>query len=264
MKSLTSVECRRITPRDYLSHCGDYSERLKQLLDRLHQPAAVSNLLRTAILWREGGVYLDTDTVTVQSLSDLREQAGFFCGLERITLPSKVVYSRSVPVKLKALIQNLVREIFVYLPDGWRWFRFLEQWLHPAANNAVMGSRPGHPLLGSMLEWMLEQSPERQTRRYSLGVHTLQDCLEAGHFHDVLVLPPEAFFPLGPRLSMHWFRRTAHPRLDEVLYPQTRVVHWYASVRTRKIVPRLQPGYIRANAGSQLFSALALPFAEPD
>ena len=40
----------------------------------------------------------------------------------------------------------------------------------------------------------------------------------------------------------------------------TRIVHWYASVRTKKIVPQIDPAYVRRNARTQLFSALALPF----
>jgi hypothetical protein len=46
-----------------------------------------------------------------------------------------------------------------------------------------------------------------------------------------------------------------------VLLPETRVVHWYASVRTRVLTSRIDPDYVRAHAGRQLFSDLALPFA---
>ena len=41
----------------------------------------------------------------------------------------------------------------------------------------------------------------------------------------------------------------------------TRLVHWYGSVETKHLVPQIDPEYVRKNASTQLFSALALPFA---
>jgi hypothetical protein len=36
-------------------------------------------------------------------------------------------------------------------------------------------------------------------------------------------------------------------------------VHWYASVRTHELVAQIDPQYVRARAGRQLFSDLVLP-----
>lgn len=262
LKSLERLEMRRVDPEKVVSACPTYGPELTALMKRLSQPAAITNLMRAAILYMEGGVYLDTDTVTLQELTDLRAESTFFCGQERITLPSKVVYTDSFLVWANAMIQNVVRELFYLLPQGWRWWRPFEGWLHLAANNAIMGSEPGHPLLEKMMSWMLNQPAERKTKRYSLGVHTLQDCLAEDPL-GATVLPPPYFYPLGPVLSLHWFRRRrALPSLDQVLFPETRVVHWYASVRTRKLVPQIDPEYVRRHADHQLFSAMALPFLE--
>ena len=46
--------------------------------------------MRLAILYAEGGVYLDIDTVTVRSLRDLCAEAAAFCGEERIVFPASV------------------------------------------------------------------------------------------------------------------------------------------------------------------------------
>jgi hypothetical protein len=42
-----------------------------------------------------------------------------------------------------------------------------------------------------------------------------------------------------------------------VLSANTRVVHWYASVRAERHVPQIDPSFVRENAGRQLLSALA-------
>jgi len=73
------------------------------------------------------------------------------------------------------------------------------------------------------------------------------------------VLPPSAFFPLGPEISEHWFRLRPRVELDEVVAPETYLVHWYASVRSAPHVAKLTPEFVRAHAERQLFSALALP-----
>jgi hypothetical protein len=73
------------------------------------------------------------------------------------------------------------------------------------------------------------------------------------------VLPPAAFFPLGPEISEHYFRIRERVAPDQVLGSDTLVAHWYASVRTERHVVRLDPSFIRAHAKKQLYSALALP-----
>jgi hypothetical protein len=77
------------------------------------------------------------------------------------------------------------------------------------------------------------------------------------------VHPPPVFYPLGPEISRHWFDVRAAAPLARVLSPETHVVHWYGSVRTRLLTSRIDPDYVRAHAGRQLFSELALPFARP-
>jgi hypothetical protein len=74
------------------------------------------------------------------------------------------------------------------------------------------------------------------------------------------VHPPRVFYPLGPEISEHWFRKVSSADLNDVLWPETLLVHWYASVRTKHILPLIDPAYVRQNAKTQLFSALALPF----
>ena len=100
--------------------------------------------------------------------------------------------------------------------------------------------------------------------RDALGPDLLQNALRDGGTADVRVLPPEVFFPLGPEISEHWFRLHQpgrRPRLEEVLYPDTRIVHWYGSVRAREIMRVFDAAYVQAHRDRQLLAELAAPWA---
>ena len=64
------------------------------------------------------------------------------------------------------------------------------------------------------------------------------------------------FYPLPPEISEHWFRLQHRATIGDVLSPATRVVHWYASVRTRALVLDITPDYVRAHRTTQLYSML--------
>lgn len=99
--------------------------------------------------------------------------------------------------------------------------------------------------------------PERASvRRFALGTTLLQLALRSGLPSDGVVHAPEVFYPLGPELSEHWLRPHSAATLNEVLSPRTRVVHWYASVRTRRIVPKIDPEWVAAQAERRLLAEL--------
>jgi hypothetical protein len=109
---------------------------------------------------------------------------------------------------------------------------------------------------------VIELPPAVQVRYCGIGPHLVQEMAAQFTRPDLAVHPPAVFYPLGPEVSRHWFyRRRGQARLDRVLLPETRVVHWYASVGNQKVTSVIDPAYVRANAGRQLFSELALPFA---
>src|SRR6185295_10272918 len=74
--------------------------RLRQVWDQLvdaRRWAALSDILRYLVLYREGGVYLDLDTITVRDLRPLLVAPGF-CGRERI-LVDAAVHRRGSPLR---------------------------------------------------------------------------------------------------------------------------------------------------------------------
>jgi hypothetical protein len=254
-----NVEIRRLDIEALFGSLGDLGDSLLSLYRSLTKPAARSNVIRAALLAVEGGVYLDTDTITVDSFLPLLE-TGFFCGEERIALPLKVMRSKNPLIWLAAACQLAGRDLLRRLPDGWRWFRKIERCYPLAVNNAVMGAKPGHPFVRSLLHAMVDMPKERQRVRFALGTQLLEERVAADKGSDLTLHGPEKFYPLCPEISEHWFKLQNKPRLDKALSPNTVAVHWYASVRTQKILALIDPNYVRKNAGRQLFSALAVGF----
>ena len=239
-----------ITPNVFLD-CGlDCGEELHQLFSALEAPAAKANMVRAALLYREGGVYLDTDTVTVGSFQPLLAPGGFFCGNERICFPGGAEAPAGLASWARSVGLLAARDAVRRLPRGWKLFRRLESSYHLAANNAVMGSEAGHTFVKELLQSMVRMDKSRQFVRFALGTHLLQQCLERTGDPSVRVYPPEVFFPLSPEISQHWFRNDPNAAVGEMLRPETRVVHWYASVRTKAIVPTLTPSEIERRAVS--------------
>ncbi len=233
--------------------------KLADLSRELVSPAARSDVARMALLLRDGGVYLDTDTLTIRSFDDLRGAAGAFIGQERIVFPGHVVRSWDPRVKAKAYAMTALRDVYRRIPHGYRPFQRIESHYHLAVNNAVIGSVAGHPFVRACVDEMVRMPVKRRVRRYALGPHLLQAMCTESSASDLHVCAPKVFFPLGPEISAHWFR--AYPGgADgrEVIDPTTRAVHWYASVRTGKVLTEITGDEdIRRLAPTQLYSSLA-------
>lgn len=253
------IELRRLNPLAIFAGLGPLAAPLAEVYAELTAPAAKANVLRAALLAVEGGVYLDADTLTVRPFDDLR-RSGAFCGVEHLALPFQVRRSRSPLVWAAAGLKLLVRDLLRRVPGGYRAFRRLARWYPAAPNNAVLGAERGHPFVVELLCRMIECPRVRRRVRFALGTHLLGEAVADADRGAVALLPPETFYPLPPEISEHWFRVGRRPSLCEVLPAETVSVHWYASVRTAGLVPRIDPAYVRAHADRQLFSALALPY----
>lgn len=229
--------------------------RLLRIYRVLRQPAARANLVRLIVLTVYGGVYLDTDTLTVRDLSGLRSHAAF-CGEERILWPSGT--SRLDP---RPLALGELRRVCSMIPGGFRMHRALLGYYSLAANNAVMGSLPAHPFLLSMFEKALDVPAREWTRRFRFGTHLLQETLREyepasrAPSDQIEVLSPDYFYPLGPEVSKHYFKKYSDPRsiAAELLAADTHVIHWYASVANLQT-----RGYehIRASRDKDVYSYL--------
>jgi hypothetical protein len=254
------VEPRFLDPVALVEQAG--GARLVDCYRELSLPAARANVLRVALLREQGGVYLDTDTLTLESLTSLRERGGFFCGEERLVFPKTRGpwwVSRLDP---RALGRTFARDLCRRLPYGYRHFRRIERFYRTAVNNAVLGAEPRHALTEELIDAM-QRLPKAERRvRYALGVHLLQRAVAEWSGPDLHVEPPEVFYPLGPEISEHWFRPQAAVNTSEVVTPRTLLVHLYASVRVEKAIERVDPAWVRAHRKTELFSALAAPILD--
>lgn len=263
LQASPKIVLNRFVPDDIFHRLGPRGVGLKQLFDRLSAPAARANMVRAALLYSEGGVYLDTDTITTRSLTPLRNEHRVFFGEEHVVLPAHIAQSINPLLRINALAKDGLRDVCRRLPKGWRHFRRIASSYALAANNAIFASEPGHPFVGELLDRMVTMPAKRQLVRYALGTHLLQEVANDLRGSDgVYVATPDVFFPLGPEICQHWFKTGTAECLDELVQPTTRVVHWYASVRTKKLVPKINPMFVKEHAADWALCALASEYAD--
>jgi Glycosyltransferase sugar-binding region containing DXD motif len=258
LKATAGVTLHRIDPIACLTETGDtlgVGNRLAALYGGIASPVMRTDILRAAILFQQGGIYLDLDTVTVASLLPLLDAAQFV-GCEYIVWPHLVRKSRSPLRWARSLTLDLLRKAMRRRTDGWKGFRQVERFYYRGLNNAVMGAEPNSPLFARYLRAMLTVTPERLLEAYALGPDLLQDVVGEDRPDDLVIHDPAVFYPLPPEISEHWFRSSENVQLDAVLSTETRVVHWYASVRTKSRVAQIDPAYIAEHRKYQLYSAL--------
>lgn len=263
-----------------LPHIADLAA---ELFGKGLSPATKANLIRLAALYKLGGVYLDFDTITLGSTEG--DVAGYssrdprallsrsgFCGAEPLALPASLFASKN-PLRWATAGARLgARQLCANLPGGWKLFRSFEG-IYPAApNNAVLGAEAGHPFLVTCFRLMAELSPTERVKRFRLGTHLLQRAVQryrpeqpgrkdwTGHVgpaehHPFDVLPPPHFYPLGPEVSAHWFKPGTASRLDDMLRPDTTIVHWYNSVESRLGGGALTRGWVETH-GDTAFAEL--------
>ena len=229
------------------------------LFRTLESPASRANLLRLAALWRFGGIYLDTDTITVRDLGPLRDRMGF-CGLEPLVYPARYYQDRTPGARVAAAARKLVRASCCRIPAGDRWFRRLQPLFPTAVNNAVLATCPRNPVVAEAFAAIARMDPKTRTQRFRLGTHLLQNVTHNVSRPEMTVFPPEYFYPLGPEVSIHWFARHSGDRVADMVRPHTHVVHWYSSLEHRLRSGPLTHEWIAGGGASSAFGRLAAPY----
>jgi hypothetical protein len=252
----------RLVDLDVLARAaGEGGPRVRALFENMTSPAARSDVLRALILAAEGGVYLDFDTVTIAPFEALRASPAFV-GQERICFPEWSTRSHTPGEVARAYALAALRASLRIVPRGYRLFSRVEHLYGLAVNNAVLGAEAGHPWIRSYLRAMLDLSPTVARKRYAIGPDLLARVCREGAASDVELLSPRYFYPLGPVMSECWWSRSSSPDLATVVGEETVAVHWYASVRGRKLADRVNADYVRRHRDEQLFSKLASRYLE--
>jgi len=252
------VTASRIAVPSLCHRAGVAAAPIEDLLLRLRSPAARANVLRILILAAHGGVYLDTDTITQRPFREFIDEGGIFVGEERVVFPGLVARTRNPLVKGRSYLLAAFREVFNLFDAGAVAYTWIEKLYPVAVNNAVMGGPPQHRFWEELLSAMVAMPPQQQLKRFALGTHLLQEKVASYLGRDLRVLPPEVFFPIGPGLSKHWFRRRKDIRLPRSL-ASTVSVHWYASAAGADL-DAIDSSYVKIHAENQWLSHLALPY----
>jgi hypothetical protein len=200
--------------------------------------SARSNILRYALLYLNGGVYLDFDTVVTRSLSDL---AGHQCfiGEENVWVGDEDRVAGKwwvclYPRNLFWLASWLLRRAdSAWFSGKLKIARALEKtdaiWSKKQPNNAVMGAVAESPFIRELLLACLDTD---FTVRYATGP-TLVSQIAANFPHLVSVLPVNFFYSVSPGESFRFFAdRTL------TLPPEAYLIH-YAASNHKKLIPTI-------------------------
>ncbi|MDR2555116.1 MAG: hypothetical protein LBC64_06770 [Fibromonadaceae bacterium] len=204
----------------------------EELCNKVKSPASKANLLRLALLYKHGGIYLDTDTVFVKPIDDLLKFKGF-CGTETVALPRELFKSINPFAYLICGLRFAWRFFCTYCPSGEQIFRKTEKFFSQSANNAVLASEAKNPIIANAFKEINLMKESTRLRRYRLGTHLLQSITRNKSSEFMEVLPNCYFYPLGPEICRHYFLDGSGKRLSKMLLPETRIVHWYNSVERR-------------------------------
>ncbi|MEO1339425.1 MAG: glycosyltransferase, partial [Myxococcota bacterium] len=157
---LPSVELKRIDPDQLLGDLGADYAPLVPGYHALNYRANQADLLRTAILMTEGGIYLDTDVVVVASLAPLLD-VPMFLGTNRTVWNYRNVDTKNPLRKTWLQMKSALRRPIAGLSNGHRLYRRLSRLYPVNVNIAVWGSAPGHPLLEQTLSTMARALVDR-------------------------------------------------------------------------------------------------------
>lgn len=195
--------------------------------------SARSNLVRYAVLWIEGGVYLDLDVLVLRTLEPLLEPPATL-GTELVWRAdaARVAGERAwwmVPPALAfataIALHRAEGALRVHAPA--RLHRGLERWWSEAQpNNAVIAAVPQARFLGELLS----RAPHVDaTVRFRLGPTLVTEVARA-HPELVRLLPPEVLYCVPPSQSFRFFRAPAMPIPEQAL-----LFHYVSSNHRREL-----------------------------
>ena len=195
-------------------------------------PAGRSNILRYLILYREGGIYLDFDTLTVKDYRPLLSHPGFI-GEESVFKPDDDrVAGRFTPSFIPL---GILFGISYYL-SLWN-CRYLgdsapvnalnrllmKAWSVDKLNNAVLGCEAGNAFFGRALALVPQTDPRI---RYALGPILMNRTWDEGGEARAAMrrLPRSHFYVIPPSQTYRFFYGPA-PELPADAY----TLHWCSS-----------------------------------
>lgn len=249
-----SVTISSATLEELFATCPGGSGRYLAVARRLSSPAALSNLVRLAVLHSQGGVYLDTDLLVLRPLHDPDDHGAYVgrewvWGANRARVEGRWRLGARITAVPWAARHGAVRFDTLVVGGRLGLAETLDRTRHHRlqVNNAVIGAPRRAPFVEAALATALEVDP---TKRFALGPSLLDDVALALP-RSVHVLPPSRFYSVPPGESFRCFG-DATLRLP----PDAMVLHYVAS-NHRRLLDRLEEDDPRFASASGPFWSLA-------
>ncbi|GAB6029290.1 hypothetical protein CHUAL_005055 [Chamberlinius hualienensis] len=140
------------------------------LVDSVHPEVHLADAIRIALLWKYGGIYLDTDIIVIKSLKNLKNSVGVEYG--------KVLNDPVLGIKYGMRVNNAVLVLDKDLP-------FIYQYMQRFASdfNSQLFSYHGPVMMTKMLKEMC-------------GVEKMDELINDNRCMGIWVLPKNAFYPV--------------------------------------------------------------------
>ena len=220
-----------------------HNQKTKDIFKTLSRPESRSNIIRMISLWRWGGIYLDTDTVTLKDLNLLRLNESF-CGKEPVLFPFILKKKPWTLQWIWVFILFSFRFVATHIPLGYLFFLPLQKLCYQKVNNAILGSVSHSDFLQKYFDYIVSIPKKKWTRRFYFGTYALQEVIKSKDLK-TKVYPSRFFYPLGPEICHHWFRRCVFWK--SIISSDCLLVHWYQSVEKRFLKQPINKEWIQKN-----------------
>jgi len=215
--------------------------------------AGKSNVLRYLILLREGGIYLDFDTLTLKSFAPLLDAPGFI-GEEEVFKcdDDRVAGNYTWDFPLMAALFGLSYGL-TYANCRWlgnsaplnacdRALRKL--WSARKLNNAVLGAEAGNPFFAQALELIPETDAGL---RFALGPMLMNRVIATPARDSIRRMNKDVFYAIPPSQTFRFFYGPG-----ATLPPEAVTLHWCSS-NHRALAPRLTRASIEKTRDAGLY-----------
>jgi hypothetical protein len=221
-------------------------------------PAGKSNVLRYLILYRDGGVYLDFDTLTLKSFAPLLASTAFVGEEEVFAADDDRVagrYAWNFPIMAAlfgasyGLAQLNARALGNLRALDAANRALMKTWSERKLNNAILGAVPGAAFFGRALELVPDTDAGL---RFALGPMLMNRVYdERDPAAPVTRLSKDVFYAIPPSQTVRFFYGAA-PKLP----PEAVAVHWCSS-NHKALAPMLTREVLSDPRRADLYSALA-------
>ncbi len=235
--------------------------RLRHLCSTLASPAARADVWRLRIVAAHGGVYLDCDAVVLRSFAPLLALPAFV-GLEHVCLPAALYASRNPLRWGRAGALLALRHALTLRPGAGSRFARVAGLYDLACNNAVFGAQAGSPFAQALCE-AAAALPDGQARTlYELGPRIFERVTGNRTTQLCNVLPPQAFYPLGPEVCADYVADDPSAHLGDVPHTEAYAAHLYDSVLRRRLGRPVDGAWLRGPGRTTLIGRMVAPWLD--